>query len=164
MQEDVSAQSCPTLCDATYCSLPGTSVHGIFQARTLQWIAILFSRGSSWARNWNQGSCIAVRFFTIWVTRNSSKIDESRDLKRDFLLVLWTGQTRFLENEWPWGVKLKTPSWLSASSRWSWRPYADKDWSPAKIIRAWLKPAELPCWVQANWLTCYFSGLNRTVN
>ena len=40
MQEDVSAQSCPTLCDATYCSLPGTSVHGIFQARILVWVGI----------------------------------------------------------------------------------------------------------------------------
>ena len=38
------AQSCPTLCDPMDCSLPGSSVHGIFQARVLEWVAISFSR------------------------------------------------------------------------------------------------------------------------
>jgi len=41
------AQSCPTLCDPMDCSPPGSSVHGILQARTLEWVAIFFSRGSS---------------------------------------------------------------------------------------------------------------------
>ena len=41
------AQSCPTLCDPMDCSLPGFSIHGIFQARVLKWVAISFSRGSS---------------------------------------------------------------------------------------------------------------------
>ena len=41
------AQSCPTLCDPVDCSLPGFSVHGILQARILEWVAISFSRGSS---------------------------------------------------------------------------------------------------------------------
>ena len=41
------AQSCPTLCDPMDCSLPGFSVHGIFQVRVLEWVAISFSRGSS---------------------------------------------------------------------------------------------------------------------
>ena len=41
------AQSCLTLCDPMDCSLPGSSVHGIFQARILGWVAISFSRGSS---------------------------------------------------------------------------------------------------------------------
>ena len=40
-------QSCPTLCDPMDCSLLGSSVHGIFQARILEWVAISFSRGSS---------------------------------------------------------------------------------------------------------------------
>ena len=39
-----SLQSCPTLCDPMDCSLPGSSVHGIFQARILEWVAIAFSR------------------------------------------------------------------------------------------------------------------------
>ena len=41
------AQLCLTLCDPMDCSLPGSSVHGIFQARILKWVAISFSRGSS---------------------------------------------------------------------------------------------------------------------
>ena len=45
------AQSCPTLCDPMDCSLSGSSVHGIFQARVLEWIPISFSRGSSHPRN-----------------------------------------------------------------------------------------------------------------
>ena len=44
-------QSCPTLCDPMDCSLPGSSVHGIFQARILEWVAIYSSRGSSRPRD-----------------------------------------------------------------------------------------------------------------
>ena len=50
MKEREVAQSCPTLCDPMDCSLPGSSVHGIFQARVLEWVAISFSRGSSGPR------------------------------------------------------------------------------------------------------------------
>ena len=42
-----SLQSCPTLCDPMNCSLPGSSVHGILEARILEWVAISISRGSS---------------------------------------------------------------------------------------------------------------------
>ena len=44
-RESEVAQSCPTLSDPIDCSLPGSSVHGIFQARVLEWIAIAFSAG-----------------------------------------------------------------------------------------------------------------------
>ena len=54
------------------CSLSGFSVQGIFQARVLEWIAISFSRGSSWPRNRTWVSCIAGRCFTIWATRERS--------------------------------------------------------------------------------------------
>ena len=60
-------QSCPTLCNAMAWSLPGSSVHGILQARILEWIAMLSSRGSSWSRYQNctsYNACIADRFFT----------------------------------------------------------------------------------------------------
>ena len=52
------AQSCLTLCNPKDCSPPGPSVHGIFQARTLEWVAILFSRGSSQPRDQTWVSCI----------------------------------------------------------------------------------------------------------
>ena len=61
-------QSCPTLCDPTDCSPPGSSVHGILQARVLEWIAVPFFRGSSWPRDWTWISWVAGRFFTIWAT------------------------------------------------------------------------------------------------
>ena len=50
-KESEVTQLCPTLCDPMDCSLPGSSVHGILQARVLEWVAISFSRGSSWPRN-----------------------------------------------------------------------------------------------------------------
>ena len=59
------AYSCLTLCNPKDYSLPGSSVHGILQARILEWVAISFSRGSSWSRDWAWVSCIAGRFFTI---------------------------------------------------------------------------------------------------
>ena len=55
------------------CSPPGSSVHGIFQARILEWLAISFSRGSSWSRDRTQVSRIEGRLFTIWATRNLQK-------------------------------------------------------------------------------------------
>ena len=64
-------QSCPTLCDPMDCSPPGSAVHGILQARILEWVAIPFSRGSSPPRNWTQVSWIAVGFFTIWAARGA---------------------------------------------------------------------------------------------
>ena len=48
--ESEVAQLCPTFCNPKDCSLPGSSVHGIFQARILEWVAISFSKGSSQPR------------------------------------------------------------------------------------------------------------------
>ena len=45
------AQSCPTLCDSMDCSLPGSSVHGIFQSRILEWVSITYSSESSGPRD-----------------------------------------------------------------------------------------------------------------
>ena len=53
------------------CSLSGSSVHGIFQARVLEWIAISFPRRPSQPRNRTQVSLIAGRCFTIWTTREA---------------------------------------------------------------------------------------------
>ena len=69
VSESEATQSCPTLCDPLDCSLPGSSVHGIFQAIVLEWIALSFSRGSSQPRDWTQVSHIVDRRFTIWATR-----------------------------------------------------------------------------------------------
>ena len=61
----LGAQLCLTLCNPMDCSLPGFSVHGILQARILEWVTISFSRGSSRPRDRTWDSCIAGSFFTI---------------------------------------------------------------------------------------------------
>ena len=55
------------------CSLPDSSIHEIFQARILEWVAISFSRGSSRPRNWTWVSRIVGRRFTIWATREARR-------------------------------------------------------------------------------------------
>ena len=60
MHHHVYVFSCvPTLCDPMDCSLPGSSVHGIFQARILEWVATSYSKGSSWPRDRTCVSCIS---------------------------------------------------------------------------------------------------------
>ena len=64
-----SLPSCLTLCDPMYCSPPGSSVHGILEARILEWVAMLCSRGSSWPRDWTCVSCIGRQILyccTMW--------------------------------------------------------------------------------------------------
>ena len=58
------AQSCLTLCNPMDCSLLGSSIHGIFQARILEWVAISFSRGSSQPRDRTRVSGIVGRCFS----------------------------------------------------------------------------------------------------
>ena len=67
------ARPCLTLCNPMDCSPPGSSVHGILQAIILEWAAILFSKESSWCRNWTWVSWIANRFFTTWATKEAPK-------------------------------------------------------------------------------------------
>ena len=69
--ESEVAQSSRTLWDPMDCSLPDSSIHGVFQARVLEWVAISFSRGSSRPRDQACVSCIAGRCFTVWATRES---------------------------------------------------------------------------------------------
>ena len=66
-----AAQSCPTLLDPMDCSPPGSSVHGILQARILEWVDISFSKGSSRPRDWTEISRIAGRRFNLWATREA---------------------------------------------------------------------------------------------
>ena len=74
-------QSCPTLCNPMDYSPQGSAVHGILQARILEWVAMPSSRGSSQPTDWTQVSCIAGRFFTVWATREAL-ISHSRTWRR----------------------------------------------------------------------------------
>ena len=84
-REGEVAQSCLTLCDPMDCSLPGSSVHGIFQARVPEWIAISFSKGCSQPRDRTQVSCIVDRHFTVWATRQGDIVK----IRRTSLVVQW---------------------------------------------------------------------------
>ena len=70
-------QSCPTLCDPMDCSSLGSSLHGILQARILEWVAIPSIRGSSQPRDQTQVSHIVGRFFTVWATREAPKLNHT---------------------------------------------------------------------------------------
>ena len=70
-------QSCPTLCDPMDCSPSGSSVHGILQARILEWVVIPFSREPSWLGDWTWVPCIGYRFFTVWATREPKIITKA---------------------------------------------------------------------------------------
>ena len=91
--ESEVAQSCLTLCVPMDCSLPGSSVHGIFQAIVLEWIAISFSRGLSQPRNWTWVSRIVDRCFTIWATRKvlEGLVGLHRIIHLQLLQRYWSG-------------------------------------------------------------------------
>ena len=72
------AQSCLTLCKPVDCSLPGSSVYGILQARILEWVTISFSRGSSQPRDQTRVSHIGDRCFNLWATREAQRYQENK--------------------------------------------------------------------------------------
>ena len=73
------AQSCPTLCNPMDCSLPGSSVHGIFQAIILEWVAISFSRGSSQPRDQTWVSCTVGICFHHLCQQGSSNANKNNN-------------------------------------------------------------------------------------
>ena len=80
-------QSCPTL-DPMDCSPPDSSVHEILWTRILEWLALPFSRGSSWPRDWTWVSCIAGGCFTVWATREAQCFLRSV-LNSYLVLTMW---------------------------------------------------------------------------
>ena len=83
------AQSCPTLCDPMDSSPPGSSVHGILQARILEWVAISFSRGSSQPRDRIlilASPALADEFFTTSATWEAIYV--SKPCSKRYVLIL----------------------------------------------------------------------------
>ena len=77
-------QSCLTLCNPMDCIPPVSSVHGILQAKILEWVAMLSSRGSSQPRDQTQVFCIAGRFFTVWTTREARNMSLDVTFSADY--------------------------------------------------------------------------------
>ena len=93
------AQLCLALCNPMDCSPLASSVHVIFQARILKWVAIPFSRGSSRPKDRTQVSCIAGKFFTVCevcniVQKAVNKTIPKIKKKREGKVVIWGGFTK----------------------------------------------------------------------
>ena len=116
-----------TLCDPMDCRLPGSSIHGIFQARILEWVAISFSRRSSWPRNWTRVSHIVGRCFTIWAIREGSwkkSYDQPRQHNKK--------QRRYFANKGPYSQSYG----FSNSHVWMWELDHKEGW----VLKNWC------CW------------------
>ena len=123
----MSAQSWPTLFNPMDCSLPGSSVHGIFQARILEWVANSFSRGFSQPRDQTFISCVSCigrQILYHWATRedvgeigcytknNTATLKNIWKNHKDFkerrssfqLTSIMSGKTH-TDLSWPWGVE-----------------------------------------------------------
>ena len=114
------AQSCQTLGDPMDCSPPGSSVHGIFQARILEWVAIYFSRGSSPHRDQTQVSCIGrwipyhcatwearCYFIVLFFIKNIYKGIFTTDLYMRLQLILFYLMaiiTTEIDQQWKWSL------------------------------------------------------------
>ena len=136
-------QSCQTLCDPM-----DYTVHGILQARILEWIAFPISRGSSQPRDRTQVSCIAGRFFTSWATREA-QFPYSLLWKVRFLGL------RFL----PYETTCYTYRWTSLKARTVKNPPAgDQVWS-----LGWEHPLEKGMVILSSVLACKFHGRRSLV-
>ena len=85
-RESEVAQSCPTLSDPMDCSLPGSSIHGIFQARVLEWGAIAFSAGPINSWQIDGGTIETVKDFIFGGSKITADGDCSHEIKRRLLL------------------------------------------------------------------------------
>ena len=80
-------------CDPMGCSPQGSSLHGILQARKLEWVAISFSRGSSWPRDWTQVSCVScisrqiLYHWATWEVSTSDFTEEMNTMRKETSLT-----------------------------------------------------------------------------
>ena len=113
-------------CNPMNCSLPGSSVHGILQARILEWVAISFSRGSSWPRDQTWVACIGRWIFYHWTTREAfSKLDFV-DLTNFSINTEWVKSLSHVQLfATPWTVAYKAPPSMGFSRQeyWSGLPF-----------------------------------------
>ena len=101
-EKPLESDSDSVVSDPMKCSLPGSSVHGVLQARMLEWVAVSYSRGSSWAADWTWVSHIAGRFFTVWSHKRSfryRKLQQNLCLENINLVPMWWIKSRESKKE-----------------------------------------------------------------
>ena len=138
------AQSCPTLCDPM-----DYTVHGILQARILEWIGFPFSRGSSQPRDRTQVSCIAGGFFTNWAIREAPNQSRWQWSNHHMTNVKMTGRAYCTVSVWshlPLYIK-SLAHWLSVLGS---RPWMGRGWNPPLDVVAGIQnkanfPFHQPC-------------------
>ena len=91
-------------------SPPGSSVHGIFQATVLEWVAISFSRGSSQSRDWTWVSRIAGRHFTVWATRDDFWV-KTKEIDANLMTNLLLKQVKSVPRQNGGEMKIKSQVW-----------------------------------------------------
>ena len=116
-------QSCPTLWDPMDYSLPGSSVHGILQARILEWVCICFSRRYSWPRDWTWVSLIVGSLLMDWDTRKEpsylfkcNQQSQNKWLKR-IPVLSYCGFPSWFSNGFPGFIHVAEGSWRVTRSR-----------------------------------------------
>ena len=136
------------------CSVSGSSIHGILQARILEWTALSFSRGSSWPRDWTPVSRIVGRCFTIWATRLTVKrltllFSGNHKALFDLMIILQVDITAMAncvvipssecvscsvmsDSLWPHGLGLWKSPWMGFSRQeyWSGLPFPSPGYLP----------------------------------
>ena len=121
-----------TLCDPMDCSPPGSSIHGTLQVRILEWVAIPFSRGSSWPRDQTLVSCIAGRCFTTWTTREAPIIISCMAPHSSTLAwkIPWMEEPGRLQSIGSLRVRHDWATSLSLSTFMHWR----RKWQPTPVF------------------------------
>ena len=142
------------------CSLPVSSVCGILQTRTLEWVAISFSRGSSWPRDRTQVSLIAGRFFTVWATRQDTHtVLPSNFYRWGYSSLEREGVSQVLVSL-GWHTRIPQPAWRNqekfpVSRFWRLASSRPRFWLIEFLVRALiLVSIQLPSHCVLTWPVC----------
>ena len=155
------SQSCLNFYNPMECNLPSSSVHGILHARILEWVAISFSRGSFWPRNWTRVSCIGRWILYRWASGEAAlwaavlwlSVHIERDENDDKMMQQWewrcrvsSGWTRIRRSKAGpicagWGGKEEALHVWGAWAQLSWEQQAPQktQWSQGSRSEAWRK-------------------------